>query len=108
MQAALRHEGEQAHRLEGDRLATGVGAGDDERGKILPEPQIAGHHLVRINKGMTAAHDLEVPARVHLGQAGAHLPCQKPLGEGKVQMRQQLDIGEDAVRMRGDLIGQGL
>ena len=57
---------------------------------------------------MTAAHDLEVAARVHLGQAGAHLPCQKPLGEGKVQMRQQLDIGEDAVRMRGDLIGQGL
>ena len=74
---ALRHEGEQAHRLEGHRLAAGVGAGDDERGKFIAQPQIAGHHLVRINKRMTTAHDLQVSARVHLGQAGAHLPCRE-------------------------------
>ena len=57
---------------------------------------------------MTAAYDLEVAARVHLGQAGAHLPCQKPLGKSKVQMREQLDIGKDALCMRRDLVGQRL
>ena len=57
---------------------------------------------------MPPAHDLEISVRVHLGQAGAHLPRQKPLGEGKVQMREHLDIGKDALCMRRDLVGQRL
>ena len=59
LQPGLRHQGKQAHGFQRDGLAAGVGAGDDQRGKVLPQPQIAGHHLFRVDEGMPSADDLE-------------------------------------------------
>ncbi len=57
---------------------------------------------------MAAAHDFDIPARVHFGQACVHFTGQEPLCKRKIKMGKQFNVEEHAFRMRRDLIGQGL
>ena len=46
MQAGLPHEGQKADGFEGDGLAAGVGAGDNQRVVILSQRHVNGNHLL--------------------------------------------------------------
>ena len=108
LQPGLRHQGKQAHGFQGDGFAAGVGAGDDEGGKVLPQPQIAGHHLFRVDEGMPSPDDLQPSLPVDLRQHGPHLAAQQALGKGKVQFPQQRQIALQRLAVGGQRIGQGL
>ena len=108
VQPGLRHQGKQPYRLERDGLAARVGAGDDKRGKLIPKPQIAGHHLLGIDQRMPPADDADIPALVELGQRCAHLLGQHALGKGEIQMVQDVDIAAQRIRVRCKLPGQRL
>ena len=52
MEAALGHEGDKAHGFQRNRLAAGVGAGDDKGVEALPQLQIVGDSLLLVQQGV--------------------------------------------------------
>ena len=92
VQAALGHEGEQASRFQGDRLTAGVGAGDDQGVKALPQFQVDGHCLLLVQQRMPGVAEHE-PAVLHQFRLHAvHLIGQLAPGEDQVQRQQQVVI----------------
>ena len=88
VQAALGHQGHEAQGFQGDGLAAGVGACDDQRGKLLTQPQGAGHHRVPGNERMPDAHQVDDAVLVHLGPHAVQFPAEHALGKYKIQMGQ--------------------
>ena len=92
MQAALSHESEQPRRFQGDRLAAGVGAGDDQGVEALPQFQVDGHRLLLVQQRMPSVAEHE-PAVLHQFRLHAvHLIGQLAPGEDQVQRQQQVVI----------------
>ena len=84
VEAALGHEGqEEADGLEGHRLAAGVGAGDDQGVKLVPQVEVVGHRLLGVQQRMAG-----------LPQGDALLG---QLGLGTTQLVREPGPGEDTV-----------
>ena len=105
VEAALGHEGEQADGLEGDGLAAGVGAGDHQGVEVLPQHQVVGHRLVRIQQGVAGLAQVEALLR-DFGRAGAHPVGQLGLGEDHVQEDEQAVVLGDVLPELGAVGGQ--
>ncbi len=76
LQPGLCHQGEQPYGFQGHGFAAGVGAGNHQGGEVPAHPQVGGHHLVRVNEGMSSPDDIDEPILVQLGGYGVHFPCQ--------------------------------
>ncbi len=59
MQAALRHERQQAHRFEADGLAAGVRAGDDHGVSLFVEHEINGDDGVGIEQWVAGGAEFD-------------------------------------------------
>ena len=105
METALGHQRQKADGLEGHGLAAGVGAGDDQRVEALPQPQVVGHRLGRVQQGMAGLFQLDT-APAQPGLAGVH-PSGK-LGPGKdhVQHHQQIIVLDNILFMPGAVGGE--
>ena len=101
LKSRLHHQRKQADGLEGDGLAAGVGAGHNKRRKILADPKIARHHLIRVDQRMPPAFNVDKAVVVDFGLHGAHLPRQRALGKDKVQFRQNPLIFKQRTRLTG-------
>ena len=91
-EARLVHEGKKARRLDGDGLAAGVGAGNDENIECLPQCHGYRHHLIRRNQGMPCFPEVQYlspgPQCLHrLHGQGQFCP-----GEDEFQFRGQVAV----------------
>ena len=104
MQAALSHKSQQAQRFQGDGLAAGVGAGDDQRVKVPAQRQIVAHGGLLVQQRVPGPAQLDVVSQHRLH--GPHPGGQAAPGKNGVQCHQQLVILLDAVLKPGAVGGQ--
>ena len=105
MQTALRHDGEQADRLERDGLAAGVRAGDDERVKVAAERNVDRNDDVFGDQRMAGAPERDAALREHRG--GAVEPVGKlRLGKDEVEPDEHVKIEGDILAVRGAVGGE--
>ena len=100
VQAALRHHGEQAHGLERDGLAAGVGAGDDERIVIFPQRNVDGHDRVLRDERMARASERHTPFGERR-RGAVELVGKLCLGEDDVQPHEHIKVQRDVLAVGG-------
>ncbi|CUP68050.1 Uncharacterised protein [Flavonifractor plautii] len=105
VETALGHQRQKADGLEGHGLAAGVGAGDDQRVEALPQPQVVGHRLGRVQQGMAGLFQLDT-APAQPGLAGIHPGGQLGPGKDHVQHHQQIVVLDDILFMPGAVGGE--
>ena len=105
VQAALRHHGEQADRLERDGFAAGIRAGDDEGVKVAAERDVDRDDDVLGDQRMAGAPERDAALREHGG--GAVEPVgQLRLGEDEVEPDEHVEIEGDVLAVRGAVGGE--
>ena len=104
--AALGHQGEKPHGLEGDGLTAGVGAGDDHGVKVVAQAHGDGHHSLLINQGMAGIFELDLPVLPDLGLHSLHLKAQLCPGEDHIQPHQDFKVLVDILLVAGGLGGE--
>ena len=106
MQAALRHQCQQAHGFQGDGFAAGVGAGDDHGVEIRTQPQRDRHHGFRVDERMPGIPQLHPALIVHNGRPCAHPVGKLCLSEDHVQLHQHPVIQVNGFPVGGGFAGQ--
>ena len=106
VETALGHEGQEAQGLEGDGLAAGVGAGDDQGVKGVPQLDIDGHRLLGIQQRMAGLAQVDDTVPADLRPGGLHLVAQLAPGEDHVQVHQGVVVPLDILPVGGSLGGE--
>ena len=104
MQAALVHGGKQADGLDGDGLAAGVGAGDHQGVKAVPQFQADGHGLGLIQQRMPGPAQDDAPGLTG-GTLAVQFIAELGLGKDQVQPHQNFKIGGNIVPVLGAVGG---
>ena len=105
METALVHRGEQADGLQGDRLAAGIGAGDDQGVEVLPQLHVDRHGLCLIQQRVPgAAQDDALP--LHGRLLAVQLVGELGLGKNQIQPHQQQEIRVDLLPVLGAVGGE--
>ena len=91
VQAALCHQGNQAQGLERHGLAAGVGSGDDQGVKPLPQLQVVGHRLFGVQQRVPRPPELQKALR-QPGLAPAHPQGELSPRKDAVQPDQKLVV----------------
>ena len=86
VQAALSHEAQQTDGLQGDSLAAGVGAGDDQGVKCVSQLYGDGHRLGLIQQGMPGPVQADTAPLPQLRAAGVQLIAQLSAGENHIKV----------------------
>ena len=86
MQSRHAHQLEQTHCLERDRLASGVGSGDDDHIVVGTQFDIDGNDLFGVDQGMTAVADVDVVFIVENRPGGILLHGQISAGKDEIQL----------------------
>ena len=107
VEAALGHEGQQPQGFQAHRFAAGIGAGDDQGVKLLPQLDGDGHCPAGIQQGVAGVAEIDAAVSPDLRPAGVHLVAQLPPGEDHVQPHQDVIVGLDVVMASRRLGGQG-
>ena len=63
MEATLGHQGDQAQGLQGNRLSSGVWAGDNQGIESLPQFQVVGHRLLLVQEGVPCSPQAQILVR---------------------------------------------
>ena len=92
MQPALGHQRQQSQRLQAHRLAAGVGPGDDQGVKGLPQLDVDGYRPSAVQQGVAGLAELDAAAAPDLRAAGVHLVAQLAPGKDQVQHDQQVVV----------------
>ena len=103
VQAALRHQGQQAKRFQRHGLAAGVRAGDDERIKIAPQPHTDGDDGPGINQRVPRADQFHGRVLADLRRHAAGAQGILSLGEDHIQSNQHFIAVADALPEGGRL-----
>ena len=102
MQAACRHERQQAERFERNRLAAGVRTGDDEGVVIVADGDVNRHRLVLIQQRMTRTEQLAAAAVLdQYGRTGVHIERQLGTRKDEVQRGQRIVVLLDGALIHG-------
>ena len=103
--ARLRHQAEQPHRLERDRLAASVRTGNDDHPRLAVEPEVERNDLAGQQRVARLAQSQRPvvgdPWNACAGQAGI-----ARLGQMQVNLRKQLDGQRQIRRVGGDQLGK--
>ena len=104
VQPTLGHQGEQAQGFQGDGLAAGVGAGDDQGIERSAQGQVVAHGGLGVQQGVARPFQLNAAAqhRFH----GPHGGGQLGPGENAVQGHQSLVVVLNVRQMPGAVGGQ--
>ena len=105
VESTLGHQSQQTDGLQGDGLAAGVGAGDDQGIKIPAQVQVVGHRLVGVQQGMAGLPQTDATAD-DFGLAGPHPVGQLGPGEDHVQHDKQVVVLGDVLLVGGAVGGQ--
>ena len=106
MQPALCHQCQQANGFQSNRLAAGIGAGDDHGVKIRAQPHRNRHHFFRIDQRMPGVSQFHLTLIVHDGRPCPHPIGQLRLGKDHVQLHQHSVIQIDVIPMCRCLSGK--
>src|SRR5271166_1735534 len=87
MQSSLRHKAEKTNGFQGNRLAAGIGSGDDDHSEVLTQTKIDRHYL-------TSEQWVPGLAKVQLAiQISPRLACIDETGETSLG-QVQIDLGQ--------------
>ena len=107
VEAALGHQGQQAQGLEGDGLAAGVGAGDDQGVKGVSQLDVDGHRLLGVQQRVAGLAEVDGAVPPDLRPDGVHFIGELAPGKNQVQVDQGVVIPLDVLpvgrRFRGQL-----
>ena len=106
MEAALGHEGEQAGGFQGDGLAAGVGAGDDQGVEVLSQPQVDGHRRLLVQQGVTGLPEAEGAVVDHPGAHAPEAVGELSPGENHVNLLQKVVVEQDVLTVVGHQGGE--
>ena len=106
VEAALGHQRQQAQGLEGHGLAAGVGTGDDQGVKGVPQLDVDGHRRLGVQQGVTGLAQMDGPVPADLRPHGVHLVAQLAPGEDQVQVDQGVVVPLDVLPVGGSLGGE--
>ena len=112
-QTALDHILQQSHTLQANRLAAGIGSGDDEDAALGRETDVERHHALallgqrELEQRMLGTNPVDMRTSLH---TGLHRPClfsQTGLGPGQVDEPQET-VGMEDVLYMGPQFGSKL
>ena len=103
MQAALGHQSQQAQSFQGNRLAAGVGAGDDQGIKSAPQFDIDGHRRFFVQQRMAGLPQADQAVSPHLGPDSVHFVAQFAPGKDQVQLHQGVVVPLDVPPVGGGI-----
>ena len=106
VEAALGHQRQQAQGLEGHGLAAGVGTGDDQGVKGVPQLDVDGHRRLGVQQGVAGLAQMDGPVPADLRPHGVHLVAQLAPGEDQVQVDQGVVVPLDVLPVGGSLGGE--
>ncbi len=117
MESGLVHQAEQPEGAQGDRLATGVRSGHDQRAEPIPQPDIGRDDLPGQARVPGGQQD-HLGVRRRFGPTATHLGRQRCLGTPQVEAGQRIERFQQRVRVGrheggqliedpGDLLGLG-
>ena len=107
MQAACRHQRQQAKGFERNRLAAGVRAGDDERVVIVADGDVNRNRLILVQQRMARAEQLAAVAVLDQHRrTGVHVERQLGTREDEVQRGQRVVVLLDRALVHGHARGQ--
>ena len=89
-QPALSHEGQKPQRFEGDRLAAGVRAGDDQRVRTRSRVRCWSRPPLRVDERMAGLVQPDSPLCVEDRDRRLHPVAQPRLGEEHIQLHRRL------------------
>ncbi len=95
-QSALHHVLDEAHGLQAHRLASGVGAGDDEDALAAVQFDVERHGLLAVagererQQGVARQRPVYQRRALEVGRDGVELPCQPGFGVDEVYLGQEL------------------
>ena len=107
VEAGLSHEGKKPHGFQGNRLASGIGSGHDQQIKILPQPYVDGHDLLRIQQRVPPVLDSDMAFRIEDGAGGLHISGEHGPGEDKIQSHHQAVIVGQQFQVSGGGLAEG-
>ena len=106
LQPALGHEAEEPQRLQRHRLAAGIGAGDDQGVKGLPQLDVDGHGPGRVQQGMPRPPQVHAAVLPDLRPDALHPVGELGPGEDAVQQHQSVIVPADVVLVGGGVGGE--
>ena len=106
LQAALGHEAEEPQGLQRHRLAAGIGAGDDQGVKGLPQLDVDGHGPGRVQQGMPRPPQIHAAVLPNFGPNALHPVGELGPGEDAVQQHQGVVVPADVVLVGGGVGGE--
>ena len=106
MQAALGHQGQQTQCFQRNGLATGVGAGDDQRIKRVAQFNINRYRRFFVQQGVPRLPQTDQAVPPHLGADRVHLIAQFATGEDQIQLHQRVMIPLNVPPVGGGIGGQ--
>ncbi|MPM35278.1 hypothetical protein SDC9_81868 [bioreactor metagenome] len=102
---ALGHQHQQADGFEGDRLAAGVGSGDNQRVEGVSQRQVVCHRSLRVQQGMAGFSEGNAPpGELRLGPV--HPQGELGPRENTVQQNQQVVVEADVLLESGAVGGE--
>ena len=99
MKAALGHQRQQADGFQGNRLAAGIGAGDNHGIEIRADPQGDRYDLALVDQRMAGVTQFHSPFLVHQRRPGSHPEGKLRLSEDHIQADQDPYIVTDTLTM---------
>ena len=72
MKSGLSHEGEKSHCLQGDSFSPGVGTGNDQKIKGIPQRHGDGNYLFPVKERMAALTYMDAPVLIEDRTACVH------------------------------------
>ena len=88
VETALGHQRQQAKGLEGDGLAAGIGASDDQCIKGVSQLDVNGHRLLRVQQRMAGLAEVDGAVPPDLRPDGVHFIGELAPGKDQVQVHQ--------------------
>ena len=95
MEPGLPHQGKKPDGFQTDRLAPGIGAGNDQQREILSQGYGDGYHCPGIQKGMPAVSDMDPSFFIQDRAASVHGQGKMPSCKNKIKVGQTTVIGTD-------------
>ena len=106
VEAALGHQRQQPQGFEGHGLAAGVGAGDHQGVKGIPQLDVDGHRRLGVQQGVPGLPQVDGPVPADLRPDGVHLVAQLAPGEDQIQVHQGVIVPLDVLPVGGGLGGE--
>ena len=103
VKSRLSHKCEKAHGFQGDSLAAGVGTGDDQKIKIVPQTDVYGYSLLLMDERMAGFAQVDAALLIKDRLASVHIHGERASGKNKIKLHHKFQVKGDRLPFRRDL-----